>query len=171
MSLMEMSQLLGNFGEFVGAIAVVATLGYLAYQIKQNTKTMKSNAYREVSRLWADHNWDVARDRDLAELTLSQYSETDLGDPIRKYQSAMSTRAYLLRVELLYNEVEMGIGPQDKWEVIRGLTRTFLDIPNVRELWEEEKAIYGKDFVGELDSASPGMVGIVEGWWPSEPKS
>lgn len=33
MTLMETSQLLGNFGEFVGAIAVVLTLIYLTTQI------------------------------------------------------------------------------------------------------------------------------------------
>ena len=32
----QFAQLLGNYGEFVGAIAVVVTLGYLAIQIKQN---------------------------------------------------------------------------------------------------------------------------------------
>ncbi len=37
MTMMETAQLLGNFGEFVGAIAVVATLMYLAFQIRQST--------------------------------------------------------------------------------------------------------------------------------------
>ena len=32
MTLMETAQLMGNFGEFVGAFAVVATLFYLAVQ-------------------------------------------------------------------------------------------------------------------------------------------
>ena len=35
------AQLLGNYGEFVGAIAVVMTLGYLAVQIRQNTNGMQ----------------------------------------------------------------------------------------------------------------------------------
>ena len=36
------AQLLGNYGEFVGAIAVVATLAYLAAQIRQNTRAIKA---------------------------------------------------------------------------------------------------------------------------------
>ena len=36
MTLMETAQLLGNFGEFFGAIAVVATLIYLAIQVRQS---------------------------------------------------------------------------------------------------------------------------------------
>jgi hypothetical protein len=41
MDLMSKAQLLGNLGEFVGAIAVVVTLGYLAVQVRQNTKAEK----------------------------------------------------------------------------------------------------------------------------------
>lgn len=66
------AQLLGNYGEFVGAIAVVITLIYLANQINQNTKAMKSNAYRETSRMWADHNWDIAQDHELASIVLAR---------------------------------------------------------------------------------------------------
>ncbi len=39
MSIME----LGALGEFVGAIAVVATLVYLAIQIRQNTRAMEES--------------------------------------------------------------------------------------------------------------------------------
>ena len=35
MTLTDTAQLMGNFGEFFGAISVVATLGYLVVQIKQ----------------------------------------------------------------------------------------------------------------------------------------
>jgi hypothetical protein len=44
-SLIEVSQLLGNFGEFFGAVAVVATLAYLASQLRQNTKARRSSTY------------------------------------------------------------------------------------------------------------------------------
>ena len=45
MDLATTAQLLGNFGEFFGAIAVVITLGYLVVQIRQNTKMLRSNVY------------------------------------------------------------------------------------------------------------------------------
>ena len=38
------AQLLGNYGEFVGAIAVVVTLIYLATQIRQNTNALRMGA-------------------------------------------------------------------------------------------------------------------------------
>lgn len=35
MTWLEIAQLLGNFGEFLGALAVVATLIYLAIEVRQ----------------------------------------------------------------------------------------------------------------------------------------
>ena len=38
------SQILGNIGEFVGAIAVVATLAYLAVQVRHNKEATEAVA-------------------------------------------------------------------------------------------------------------------------------
>ena len=46
MSTLEFSQLLGNYGEFVGAIAIVITLIYLAVQLRQNTASVRAGAYQ-----------------------------------------------------------------------------------------------------------------------------
>jgi len=43
MSALEFSQLLGNYGEFVGAIGIVITLMYLAIQLRQNTRMMRAS--------------------------------------------------------------------------------------------------------------------------------
>jgi len=45
MTFIELSEVLGNLGEFVGAIGVVITLGYLVVQVKQNTKMLRSSIY------------------------------------------------------------------------------------------------------------------------------
>ena len=37
-----LAQLLGNYGEFLGAIAVVTTLGFLTLQIRQSTLANRS---------------------------------------------------------------------------------------------------------------------------------
>ncbi len=45
MDIQGIAQLLGNFGEFFGAIAVVVTLVYLASQLRQNTNALRSTVY------------------------------------------------------------------------------------------------------------------------------
>ncbi len=52
MDLMSTAQLLGNFGEFFGAIAVVVTLAYLAFQVRQNSTQVRLNSVQiSVERL------------------------------------------------------------------------------------------------------------------------
>ena len=58
------AQLLGNYGEFVGAIAVVVTLVYLTTQIRQNTNAIRSSTYaswNEASQSWGDFVADNAK--------------------------------------------------------------------------------------------------------------
>ncbi len=43
MTVIELSQVLGNFGEFFGAIAVVGTLIFLAIQVRQSKEATEAN--------------------------------------------------------------------------------------------------------------------------------
>jgi hypothetical protein len=65
MDLMDTAQLLGNFGEFIGAIAVVATLVYIAVQVRHSREAMVENtivvrsaayeAYNETANSFLDY--------------------------------------------------------------------------------------------------------------------
>ena len=48
---------LGNIGEFAGAALVVVSLGYLAAQIRQNTRALKSASFQEMVR--AANDWST----------------------------------------------------------------------------------------------------------------
>jgi len=63
MDQLTFAQLLGNYGEFVGAIAVVVTLVYLTTQIRQNTNAVQSSTYaswNEAAQSWGDFVADNA---------------------------------------------------------------------------------------------------------------
>ena len=38
----------GNIGEFIGAVVVIVSLGYLALQIRQNTRAVQTSTYQSV---------------------------------------------------------------------------------------------------------------------------
>jgi len=46
---------LGSIGEFVAALATLATLIYLAAQIRQNTSSLRANAYQDTVR--SSNDW------------------------------------------------------------------------------------------------------------------
>jgi len=47
---------LGNLGDFMGGIAVIASLLYLARQVGQNTAAMKTASRQEIVAAYRDHN-------------------------------------------------------------------------------------------------------------------
>ena len=78
MSLMETAQLLGNFGEFVGAIAVVVTLIFLTAQVRLNRVAMReSNAIASAGAVdkifdqFTGHRRLIASDADVARIWMN----------------------------------------------------------------------------------------------------
>ena len=70
MSTLELSELLGNYGEFVGAIAIVITLIYLAIQLKQNTASVRANAHQTVVAATTSH-YGTAQNNDSMSRTIA----------------------------------------------------------------------------------------------------
>jgi len=46
MDLMSTAQLLGNFGEFFGALLLVGSLAYVGVQVRQNTAVSRAQIYQ-----------------------------------------------------------------------------------------------------------------------------
>ena len=53
------AQMLGNFGEFVAAIAVVVTLFYLALHIRHSTQTTRASTFDTILAQWREHVRDT----------------------------------------------------------------------------------------------------------------
>ena len=56
---------LGALGEFLGSIAVVFTLIYLALQIRQNTRSGRAQSRQTLINQWSSTNWELSRDPEL----------------------------------------------------------------------------------------------------------
>ena len=76
---LETAQLVGNLGEFVGAIAVVITLGYLAIQIRQNSKVVEAATSNSVTRSRNELNALLATHPELSEMILAGHQDPPSG--------------------------------------------------------------------------------------------
>ena len=59
---------LGNVGDFVGGVTVIVSLLYLAVQIRQHTKAVRSSSYHQAAEQTWNYCLAVAQDPTLAEL-------------------------------------------------------------------------------------------------------
>ena len=79
MSWLELTALLGNLGEFVGAIAVVATLIYLAVQVRSAKASLDANtaALEEDRRLALVQTYQTGEGHDLLHYDLYRLEEPE----------------------------------------------------------------------------------------------
>jgi hypothetical protein len=115
MDLLAITGLLGNIGEFVGAIAVVGTLGYLAVQIRQNTEQIGANAasleastYQSLMAHIIDLNRVLAADSELSEIVvrIRAGEVPDGADMTRFVQHQMSLLRY---GDMAFHQYEKGL--------------------------------------------------------------
>ncbi|MBT8145885.1 MAG: hypothetical protein KJN90_03480 [Gammaproteobacteria bacterium] len=59
---------IGAIGEIVGALAIVATLLYLAQQTKANAAALRANAAWDAEKVFADINHSIAKDPEFTAL-------------------------------------------------------------------------------------------------------
>lgn len=133
---------LGNIGEFVGAIAVVVSLIYLAIQIRQNTKTVRTSTYqaaldsaRSDTELILSHPhleriYRVGR-RDPTELT-------DEERPVFR----MLLGQLLLNYEILFLQHQHGVIDDDFWRGRQQGLRALLSQPGVRRWWDKAPLVH-----------------------------
>jgi hypothetical protein len=135
MSTLEFSQLLGNYGEFVGAIAIVATLIYLAVQLKQNTATVRANAYQEWSASNVAINLAVSNPDQSRIMVAGNRASTNLTDEtfIAFGMTNMAIMQMAQSTDYLYR---LGLLDRELWEAEMNRVAGILGAPGVRQWWD-----------------------------------
>ncbi len=156
---------LGNLGEFVGAIAVVATLVYLALNIRQNTAHLSQNTRSvHLSALQANVDsgqrvWEtLILNPELSDLYLKGlrgYSELELSDRLR---FGMLLQNLLGSIQAAYvRNVVLDIDP----DFLVGNTKLLLDsvlvYAGVREWWNRNRAAFRPDFRDLVEERLAGL--------------
>jgi len=129
---------LANLGEVIGAIAVIASLIYLAFEIRQNTRAMRRAATQEIHRSLNDQARCFVESPDLAALFFraSQQPQELTGEERFRFQMLLT---------YVFSNFEMAIGyyregllGDDMIEgFVKGL-RPLFENPLVVEWWEAE---------------------------------
>jgi hypothetical protein len=146
--------------EMVGALGVIATLAYLAGQIRQNTRALRSQATLDANRSFAEVNDYLATSPDLLELVVRAQLSGRLADltPEEQVRFGVWCRALLLRVECQFELHRNGFLADEHWAARRAWVRGYLDQPASATWWESEKtqSLYSPAFIAEMEGA-PGI--------------
>jgi hypothetical protein len=143
MTLIETTQLLGNLGEFVGAIAVVVTLVYLAVQVRHsraateaNTKQLESAALREMAARMESRTLLLATNSDLADRIMRSEIDPESLTPLDTFQMAWYVASWVADFEEAYRQHTLGTIPEAALTSRTINMHRMLQSKLCRDLWE-----------------------------------
>jgi hypothetical protein len=149
---------LGALGELVGAIASVALLGYIAIQIRQNSKTLEHNtrATEAASRQAFASQDQAFLCSALDSVVLARaVSKQENGEALSQLeQSQLLGRQHVnFRVfETAYSQFRRGVLDQSEWDRYRRIIRYLVngDGPT-REMWKVFGEVFDPEFFAEAE--------------------
>ncbi len=136
---------LGSVGEIVGAIGVIASLIYLAAQIRQNTRSLRAGTYESLAQATASSNVLLISDPEIARIV-----EMGLGNESLSPEDRPRFEAYLRmsfrRYDSIFLHYRQGTLPTDAWQAYWNSFRRILVSTNVQRFWERRQEDYTPDF-------------------------
>ena len=146
---------LGSLGELVAAIATVATLVYLAIQIKQNTISSRALTFQSASEFSTRFVESLYRDSELALLFEKGREDLKTLSYVERVRFNYVMLGYLRVCQVQHHQFEQGLMSFDIWSGYRESIRRWLDQPGSRQWWAENAerfSISFRRFLGhELD--------------------
>jgi hypothetical protein len=150
---MESAQLLGNFGEFLGAMVVVASVIYLAIQVKhgtQSTRLAATQSFAEVDNAFVGVINLSKELPDVLHRGAKGLSELEGADVIRfmAFHDQVFVSAQATYLQWRSNTLDESL-----WNIIRHACFDLLSQPGQQEWWQLRRHWFDENFRGYMDTA------------------
>jgi hypothetical protein len=132
-----LAQLLGNYGELVGAIGVVITLGYLAVQIRQNTATSQAIARQTLIDGWANTQGQFQTNPDLLLIYAKGITQWSMMSNTEKTQFDVGMAGFLGNIQNGIHLREAGMLDQETLDTIASFMLTCIRCEGGAQWWQE----------------------------------
>ncbi len=136
------AQLLGNYGEFVGAIAVVITLVYLAIQVRHsraateaNTRQLESTTLREMAGRMESRTLLLATDSGLADRLVRQNLDPDSLSELDRFHLFWYVISWIADYEEAYRQYTLGSIPESALAARTINMQGLLESNEAKEAW------------------------------------
>ena len=141
----------GAIGEIVGALVVVITLGYLAIQIRQNTKAVQASALDSSIQAASAIRSHILNSEEVAEIyRLGSLNPTELSETqIVRYRNLMTNIMWSIW-NLYAQSMNAGL-PMGMWENQSTLIKRVLDNPGGKWYWDKFGNEYEDSCVEEIN--------------------
>ena len=142
---------LGAISEFVGAIAVVVTLVYLAIQVRQNTSALRSTATQGAHDQAAALYDLLSSDTSIADIFVRGLISPDELTSEETARFFSLSLAFMFRYQNWYLQTRSGLIEKELLESWARVLRQLSGAPGFRRFWQQRAHIFADEFVRYLD--------------------
>ena len=145
---------IGAIGEIGGAFAVLVSLIYLAAQIRQNTKMMRSSAKQELTVATQNLIYKLI---DNSDIWVKLTTGGEASSPEEDARMSLLVRAMLRGFEAQIYQYQAGLLEDDEWQALRAAIVAICALPGVAKYWEQLKPHMSerlRSVVEDTDSAT-----------------
>jgi hypothetical protein len=142
---------LASLGELVSAIAVVVSLVYLAYQVRQSTASLRtenySRALERVSALQARLSSDAA----FAAIVTRGAIDPSRLTAEERVQFTWTFYEMFGAFEFMFHQAESGALPREVWQRWSDTLAWWISLPGVQAWWLARPAPFSQSFTRHVD--------------------
>jgi hypothetical protein len=144
--------------EIVSAIVVVASLGYVALQIRQNTQATRYQTTHNLITANSDANFLAATNSDMAAIMHKGAYDFDSLTGEEQMRYSMFYFAYYNHLDFAYHQYKNGQIDEAMWQKMAYEMPLYTkNLPGNREWWSRDKARLSKEFVAYLEERMANM--------------
>jgi hypothetical protein len=142
---------LGSLGEFIGAIGVVASLAYLALQIRHNTRSVRSSMHQDMVESTLRVAESLSDNADIARIVLKAEADYDhLTDEERIRFEAYAERVFG-NFESVFYSYRNSMIEEDLWESWKSSCLDDISREAMRRFWLGQRPPHLRDFMEFVD--------------------
>jgi len=146
---------IGALAELAGAMAVVATLFYLASQIKQSNVLARRSEHNATMDHASQLRMEYATNPELVSLSLKgakDYSQLNEVERVRFDNLQAQTVWHFVQI---WDRKNLGFMDEEMWTALKFQCSTLMSRPGARIWWEGNKLQFPTEFITEIEGCFP----------------
>lgn len=137
---------LAKLGEFVGGFFVVVSLAYLAYQVRQNTRSLRAENYARVLDRMSALQSQLSVNPELNRIVVVGAGDPGALEPQERVRFGWAMYELFGAAEFMYHQAEQKALPTEVWTRWQKTVAWWFHSPGIRTWWENKPTPLSSDF-------------------------
>lgn len=142
---------LSAVADVTSAVGVIASLFYVAHQIRRNSSALEAATNQAISDSAQNRLLALAQSPDLGEAWAKAVFSRDALSSRERVQVEFFARATFRGIENAYVQHRQGLISKESWRGQEQLLRNFLRVPHLRRWWPGDRSQYEHTFAEYVD--------------------